>query len=157
MSRPDKYRYPAVLGYDETAKKYYVLWPDLPGCTTTGETEDEALANAREAMSLHLWGLEEDGDEIPAPTLLQNLDLEKFGEEGEKIISVLIEIWMPSFRERMETKAVNRTVTLPGWLDSQAKRASLNYSQILQDGIMERLKISRVVAKKRKSKIKTTA
>ena len=57
----------------------------------------------------------------------------------------------------METKAVNRTVTLPGWLDSQAKRASLNYSQILQDGIMERLKISRVVAKKRKSKIKTTA
>ena len=35
-------------------------------------------------------------------------------EEGEKIVAVLVEVWMPSFRERMETKAVNRTVTLPG-------------------------------------------
>jgi len=62
---------------------------------------------------------------------------------------------MPSFRERMETKAVNRTVTLPGWLDSQAKRAALNYSQILQDGIMERLKISRVVVQRKKSGAKS--
>jgi len=61
---------------------------------------------------------------------------------------------MPSFREKMETKAVNRTVTLPGWLDSHAKRAALNYSQILQDGIMERLKISRTVAKHKKSRAK---
>ena len=156
MNRPEKYRYPAALGYDELTKKYYVLWPDLPGCTTTGETEDEALENAREAMSLHLWGLEEDGDKIPAPTPLQKINLEEFTKEGNKVVAVLIEIWMPSFRERMATKAVNRTVTLPGWLDNQAKRASLNYSQILQDGIMERLKISRTVTKKKKSRVKTT-
>ncbi len=111
--------------------------PDLPGCTTTGATEDEALEHAREAMSLHLWGMEVDEDEIPAPTPLHQLDLGEYLEEGEKIVAVLVEVWMPSFRERMETKAVNRTVTLPGWLDSQAKRAALNYSQILQDGIME--------------------
>ena len=57
---------------------------------------------------------------------------------------------MASFREKMETKAVNRTVTLPGWLDKEAKSASLNYSQILQDGIMERLNISRQIAKLRR-------
>ena len=156
MNKPDKYRYPAVLGYDAFTKQYYVLWPDLPGCTTTGETEDEALENAREAMSLHLWGMEDDRDTILPPTPLQQLDLEEYTEDGNKIVVVLIEIWMPSFRERMETKAVNRTVTLPGWLDSQAKRAALNYSQILQDGIMERLKISRTVAKLKTSRAKVS-
>jgi len=155
MNTPDRYRYPAVLGYDASTNQYYLLWPDLPGCTTTGATEDEALEHAREAMSLHLWGMEVDGDEIPAPTPLHRLDLGEYVEEGEKIVAVLVEVWMPSFRERMETKAVNRTVTLPGWLDSQAKRAALNYSQILQDGIMERLKISRVVVQRKKSGVKS--
>ncbi len=155
MNTPDRYRYPAVLGYDASTNQYYVLWPDLPGCTTTGATEDEALEHARESMSLHLWGMEVDEDEIPAPTPLHRLDLGEYVEEGEKIVAVLVEVWMPSFRERMETKAVNRTVTLPGWLDSQAKRAALNYSQILQDGIMERLKISRKVVQRKKSGAKS--
>ncbi len=155
MNSPDRYRYPSVLGYDASTNQYYVLWPDLLGCTTTGATEDEALEHGREAMSLHLWGMEVDGDEIPAPTPLHRLDLGEYVEEGEKIVAVLVEVWMPSFRERMETKAVNRTVTLPGWLDSQAKRAALNYSQILQDGIMERLKISRKVVQRKKSGVKS--
>ncbi|NLL36104.1 MAG: type II toxin-antitoxin system HicB family antitoxin [Fretibacterium sp.] len=139
--KPDRYRYPAFLGLDETTGRYYILFPDLPGCTTTGDTEDEALACAREALSLHLFGMEDDGDEIPAPSPFMGLA----GENGEAV--VLIDVWMPSFRERMETKAVNRTVTLPGWLDREAKTAALNYSQILQDGIMERLNISRQVSR----------
>ena len=152
MNRPDRYRYPALLGYDASTEQFYVLWPDLPGCTTTGATEDEALENAREAMSLHLWGMEAEGDEVPAPTLLHKLDLGEYAEEGENVVAVLVEVWMPSFWESMETKAVNRTVTLPGWLDSQAKRAALNYSRILQDGIMERLKIGRTVVKRKKKR-----
>lgn len=156
MNKPDRYRYPAVMGYDDETKIFYLLWPDLPGCTTTGKTEDEALKNAAEAMSLHLWGMEDDGDEIPAPTPLQSLDLGQYEEDGCRVVAVLIEVWMPSFRERMETKAVSRTVTLPGWLDSQAKRAALNYSQILQDGIMERLRISRTVTQRKKSRIRAS-
>ncbi|PIE54099.1 MAG: pilus assembly protein HicB [Dethiosulfovibrio peptidovorans] len=153
MNRPEKYRYPAILGYDAPTKKYYVLWPDLPGCTTTGSDEDEALENAREAMSLHLWGMEDDGDDIPSPTPIQSLDLSEYEEEGGTFVVILVEVWMPSFRERMETKAVNRTVTLPGWMDREAKQASLNYSQILQDGIMTRLKVSRAVVRQKEKNL----
>jgi len=149
--RPDKYRYPAFLGLDEATGRYYILFPDLPGCTTTGDTEDEVLASASEALSLHLFGMEDDGDEIPTPSSLIGLH----GENGEAV--TLVEVWMPSFREKMETKAVNRTVTLPGWLDKEAKIAALNYSQILQDGIMERLKISRQVSKLKKRRIGSPA
>lgn len=156
MKRPDRYRYPAVLGFDTPTKQYYVLWPDLPGCTTTAGTEEEALENAREAMSLHLWGMEDDGNDIPAPTPLHQLDVQEYQEEGEKFLVILVEIWMPSFRERMETKSVNRTVTLPGWLDREAKQASLNYSQILQDGIMERLKISRTVTRQKRERARAS-
>ena len=145
--RPARYCYPALIGFDVPTGRYYLLFPDLPGCTTTGDTEGEALENAREALSLHLYGMEDDGDEIPIPSGIVGLQ----GENGEAV--VLIEVWMPSFRERMETKAVNRTITLPGWLDKEAKVANLNYSQILQDGIMQRLRISRTVTRRRKSKI----
>lgn len=145
--RPARYCYPAFIGFDVPTKCYYILFPDLPGCTTQGYMEEEALVCAKEALSLHLYGMEDDGDEIPEPSSIVGLK----GEDGEAV--VLIEVWMPSFRERMETKAVNRTVTLPGWLDKEAKVASLNYSQILQDGIMERLRISRTVQKKRRAKM----
>lgn len=146
--QPAKYVYPAVLGFDgDNTGRYYVLWPDLPGCTTTGDTQEKAMANAVEAMSLHLYSMEEDCDEIPAPSSIVGIR----HDANEAV--VLVEAWMPSFREKMETKAVNRTVTLPGWLDIAAKDASLNYSQILQDGIMQRLKISRNVSKKRAAKV----
>jgi predicted RNase H-like HicB family nuclease len=139
--KPAKYIYPAILGYDRPTGKYYVLWPDLPGCTTTGNTPEEALVNANEAMTLHLYGMEEDNDEIPAQSLIVGIP----HDNNEALI--LVEAWMPSFREKMETKAVNRTVTLPNWLDQAAKEAGLKYSQVLQDGIMQRLKIRRISQK----------
>jgi predicted RNase H-like HicB family nuclease len=45
---------------------YSVLVPALPGCYTQGETRDEAMEMAREAIELHLESLRENGDDIPA-------------------------------------------------------------------------------------------
>lgn len=145
MSICNRYRYPAFLCYDsEVTKKYYVLWYDLPGCTTVADTADEAVKKAHEAMSLHLYGMEKDGDEIPEPTPLSELDMSC--EEAEECIAVVpIEVYMPSFREKMDTKSVNRTITLPRWLDDAAKSASVNFSQVMQDALMSRLHISRTL------------
>lgn len=41
--------------------------PDLPGCVTTGRTEEEIESNIREAIEFHLEGLREDGEPIPEP------------------------------------------------------------------------------------------
>jgi predicted RNase H-like HicB family nuclease len=57
-------RYPVVLHKDpETA--YGVTVPDLPGCFSAGDTVDEALLNAIEAIECHLESLLIDGEEIP--------------------------------------------------------------------------------------------
>ena len=47
---------------------YGVDFPDLPGCVSGGETLDAALENAREALVLHVEGMLEDGEPLPAPS-----------------------------------------------------------------------------------------
>jgi len=43
-----------VLEYDPETKSYAAYCPELPGCCSVGETEKEALNNAREAVELYL-------------------------------------------------------------------------------------------------------
>lgn len=90
---------------------------------------------AREALSLHLFGMEEDGDEIPEPTRPTELS------PGKDQVIVLVDVFMPPFREKMNNRAVNRMVTLPRWLDAEAKAAKISYSQVLQEGLKTRLGI----------------
>jgi predicted RNase H-like HicB family nuclease len=44
---------------------YWVDVPSLPGCFSQGETIDEAMNNAREAIELHIQGLKDQGQEVP--------------------------------------------------------------------------------------------
>ena len=44
---------------------YWVDVPSLPGCFSQGETIDEAMNNAREAIELHIQGLKDEGQEVP--------------------------------------------------------------------------------------------
>ncbi len=52
---------------------YGVSFPDFPGCITAGKTLEEARRMAVEALTLHIEGLHEDGDPIPAPSTLDQL------------------------------------------------------------------------------------
>ncbi len=61
-----KKKYPVVLHRD-CGSDYGVTVPDLPGCFSAGRTLDEAHANAREAIELHLQGLVESGLPVPTP------------------------------------------------------------------------------------------
>ncbi|WHZ23297.1 MAG: uncharacterized protein OJF47_002409 [Nitrospira sp.] len=47
--------------------------PDLPGCVAAGESKDEVLSLIREAIELHLEGLKEEGQPIPAPSSTSEL------------------------------------------------------------------------------------
>jgi len=61
----NKMRYPVALHTDD-GKSFGVTVPDIPGCFSAGESEDEALDNAREAILGHLELLAEAGEEIPS-------------------------------------------------------------------------------------------
>ena len=58
-------RYLVIIEAGEHNLSAYV--PDLPGCVSTGRTRDEVLARMREAITMHLEGMHEDGEAIPTP------------------------------------------------------------------------------------------
>ena len=63
-------RYPIVVHKDANSD-YGVTVPDLPGCFSAGETMDEALTNAVEAIELHLEGMLIDQEPLPLPKTIE--------------------------------------------------------------------------------------
>jgi antitoxin HicB len=55
-------RFTVVLEWDEEGKGWAVMVPALPGCFTQGDTREEALANAQEAIVGHLAALAKVGN-----------------------------------------------------------------------------------------------
>ncbi|ASS98270.1 MULTISPECIES: type II toxin-antitoxin system HicB family antitoxin [Geobacillus] len=131
MHKKDRYIYPAIFDYSSDGIS--VEFPDLPGCFTCGDTEEEAFKMAKEAMALHLYGLEQENEEIPQPSKVSEIQT-----ENNQVI-VFIEVWMSPFRHEMENKAVKKTLTIPKWLDDLAKEHNVNYSQILQEALKKHL------------------
>jgi predicted RNase H-like HicB family nuclease len=127
------YIYPAILNYTESGIS--IEFPDLPGCLPCANTSEEAAKNAKEAMGLHLWGMEKDNDLIPEPTDIADLKY----TNGE--IPLLVEVFMPPIRDRLNNKFVKKTLSIPQWLNAEAERAGVNFSQILQNGLKDYLHI----------------
>ena len=82
----NKYIYPAIFDFDEDG--ITVTFPDLPGCITCGNNQEEALKNAKEVLELYMYSLEEDNETIPQPSNILDLEV-----ENTQVI-VLVDIWM---------------------------------------------------------------
>ncbi|GAB3125484.1 type II toxin-antitoxin system HicB family antitoxin [Novispirillum itersonii] len=65
-----------IEGGEEGEEGFSGFFPDLPGCAACGDSIDDCVIDAHGALSLHLAGMIEDGDEIPAPTPLDQLAIE---------------------------------------------------------------------------------
>lgn len=136
MNKKDKYIFPAVFSIENDGIS--VEFPDLPGCLSCGDTDDEALYMAKDALELHLFGLEEEGEHIPEPSSISSLNLEK------NQFVALIEVWMPPIRDEMAQRAVKKTLTLPKWLNDLAEEKKVNFSQVLQNALMSYLGVKRI-------------
>ncbi len=55
----------SVVLVPEDEGGFLVFVPALPGCYTQGDTREEALTMAKEAIALHLESLSEHGEPIP--------------------------------------------------------------------------------------------
>lgn len=64
--------YIAIIHKDPDSD-YGVSFPDFPGCITAGATVDEAKDLAAEALAFHIEGMKEDSEDIPEPSLLEDI------------------------------------------------------------------------------------
>ena len=129
-----KEMYPAVFSADGTGG-YTVVFPDLVGCVTEGDTLSESVEMAEDALGIYLFSLSEEGEAFPKasdPTSIrcgngEFIDLVKWDEE--------------EYLKRTDNKAVKKTLSIPSWLNHKAEEQQLNFSRILQRALKEELEL----------------
>lgn len=129
--KKDYYVYPAIFTYEDDGIS--VEFPDLPGCLTCADTTEQAIKMAKEALGLHLYDIEEENEPIPVASSINDLSLEK------NQIPILIDINMVLHRKAIENTSVKKTLTIPQWLNKEAERHNINFSQVLQEALKEQL------------------
>ena len=107
----NEYSFIAVFEYAEDGIN--ITFPDLPGCISCAEIDNtrEAVKNAKDALGLYLFGMEQDNEVIPEPTPLNKIQLNK------NCVPIVIDVFMPSVRCTVKTSFVKKTLLfLRGWL-----------------------------------------
>ncbi len=131
-----KLTYLAVFEPTETG--YSVYFSDLPGCVSCGENFEEAQKQAAEALGLHIYGMEKDGDEIPIPSKIPQIDPETAAGYIVSPVAVFPDI----VKNELDNRAVKTNLTIPAWLKELAEAEEVNYSKVFQAALMDYLGVS---------------
>ena len=82
--------YIALVHKDE-GTSYGVSFPDVPGCISAGDTFEEAVANAAEALAGHFAAMRADGETIPQPRSFDQLKRDAaFVEDADGAIVTIV-------------------------------------------------------------------
>ena len=125
--------YPVVLTQCPDSVLVYV--PDF-NIDTEGKDFADAIEMARDAISITAVCIEDDGAELPVPSDVNEVKVEKGG------IVTLVDVDVDDYRQKNDMRSVRRNVTLPAYLDYAAGKSGINVSAVLQAALKRELKIS---------------
>ena len=126
--------YPAIFHQAEEGG-FWITFPDLPECMSQGDNMEQAYEMAVDALGLALTSRIAEKLDIPKPSEPYTI----VTENDE--ICVVIEFDMLAYKKRTNSKAVKKTLTIPEWLNEEATALGLNFSQILQEALMQKVGI----------------
>ena len=130
-----KYVYPAVFAEEENGT-IFVNFPDVPACFTQGNGMAKALEMAEDVLCLRLYDIEKAGERIPEPSDSKSLTV-----NGNETVS-LVHCDTVFYKRFYESKAVKKTLTIPSWLNDAATAKRINFSQTLQNALLEQLNLT---------------
>lgn len=124
--------YPAIFHLEED-KSYWVEFPDFPLANTQGENLEDALYMAKDCLAGYITQMEEEGQEIPEPTIpyIVKLDNNSFVQ--------LIEAYLPPYRDEYYNKMERKNITVPRWLNQIAKKKNINCSALFVSALKKEL------------------
>ena len=126
--------YPAIF-YKEEEGGYSVVIPDLLGCATQGDSIEEAMEMAQDAATGWLLTTIEENENIPIPSKIEDIKIEK--KEG---FTTLLLLDIDKYSEKYGTKkSIKKTLTIPEWLNERAERIGINFSQVLQESLLNKV------------------
>lgn len=129
-----KYVYPAIFAKEDNGS-YSIRIPDIPGCYTAGDTLEDGLYMANDALCLMLYDMEERGIDIPPASDIRSISV------GAGEFSTLVACDTLEYRKYFEARAVKKTLTIPAWLNTLAERNDINFSAVLQKALKSELKL----------------
>lgn len=129
-------RYSVVI-HKDPGSGYGVTVPDLPGCFSAGETLDQALALAREAIECHLEGLLLDGDPIPEQRPLEEHRANSDYAEG---VWALVDVDLATLGGRAERVNITLPQRVLALIDAHAKRHGESRSGFLARAALAELR-----------------
>ena len=127
-----KYAYPAIFTAEEDGT-YSITFPDLDGCYTCGDSLEDGIEMAEDALALTLYGYEKEGLEIPLASSPASLPV----SENEFVNFIACDTM--AYRKMYNNKAIKKTLTIPEWLNEAATSMGLNFSQVLQEALLSKI------------------
>ena len=124
--------YPAIFESEENGA-YTVSFPDIDGCLSQGETFEEALINAQEALAIYLHEM---AGELNAPSSI----LEIIKQNSGAIVQMVCVDLSKYKLKKADTKYVRKNLTIPEWLNDLSEKYDVNYSFVLKNALIECLK-----------------
>ena len=121
--------YPAIFHNENGA--YWIEFPDLEGCNTCGNTFEDAMRMAQEALGLYINGLYENELDIPMPS-----DIRTILPGKDAFVSY---VCSDDTKYRRDTRAVKKTLSIPAWLAAEAEKRNLSLSKLLQDALLQKI------------------
>lgn len=138
--------YPACFFRED--KGYSVIFPDLNWLATQGDTLEEAMRMAVDCLAGYLYTCQLDGDDIPGPSKLSEINPEDVRKELAPEVPVceafvnMVSVDVTLYAQEHFEKSVRKTLTIPAWLNKAALEQGVNFSQVLQEALKTKLNIS---------------
>lgn len=128
----NKLFYPAVFHPAEEGG-FWVSFPDIPECLTQGDDMTQAYEMAVEALGLSITDIVDNKGYLSVPSAPDSIKIEDNG------FLVIIQFDLAAYRKRNSSKVVKKTLTIPEWLNEEALARGINFSQVLQEGLVAKI------------------
>ena len=129
-----KEAYPILISPAEGGFVVYI--PDF-NINTESDTLTDALEMAKDAIGIIGIEMEDRKQALPTPS-----EVKAVIKETENDIVSLVAVDFSEYRRQNDMRTVRRNVTLPSWLDFEAKKSGLNVSAVLQKALKQELHIT---------------
>lgn len=126
----EKFFYPCVITEEEGI--YYINFPDFKACFTDGETMEEALDNAKDVLTAVLIEMTKHNEELPKASKPKASDNDWV---------VVIDVVKSYVLSKANNQSVKKTLTIPKWLNDLAIEQDINFSQVLQESLKDKLQV----------------
>ena len=133
-------RYPIAIEPGDAKHAYGVVVPDLPGCFSAGDSFDEAIVNAAEAIALWMEDAIEHGGLPPAPVALEK---HRNKREFKGWVWAMVDVDLSKIADKAERINITLPSRLLSRVDARAKRTGESRSGFLARAALEALSHSR--------------